>query len=101
MLTGAAWAAVIPIHEAAVTELSPAHRTARGMSLLANAALAGGAVGAAAAGALYGATSWGAVCVALSGVLAVCAVAGPWVLRRIGLRDRPTTPSEPDRATEA
>ncbi|WP_456789202.1 MFS transporter [Cellulomonas sp. P5_C5] len=101
VLTGAAWAAVVPIHEAAVTELSASNRTARGMSLLGNAALAGGAVGAAAAGVLYGATSWAAVCVALAGVLAVCAVAGPWALRRIGLRDRPTTLSEPARATEA
>ncbi|RMI09058.1 MFS transporter [Cellulomonas triticagri] len=90
VLTSAAWAALTPIHEAAVAELSATSRTGRGMSLLSNAALAGGAVGSASAGALYGATSWAVVCVTLAAVLLVGAAAGPWALRRIGLRDRPS-----------
>ncbi|MBX9243449.1 MFS transporter [Actinotalea ferrariae] len=88
VLTAAAWAALTPIHEAAVAELSGT-RTGRGMSLLGNAALAGGAVGSVVAGALYGATSWQAVCAVLAGVIAAGAVAGPLALRRLGVADRP------------
>lgn len=79
------------------------------MSLFGNAALAGGAVGSAvaggavdsaAAGALYGATSWAVVCAVLAGLLVLGAVAGPWALRQIGLRDRPTAISKPAGATK-
>lgn len=89
VLTSTAWAALTPIHEAAVAEVSPPDRAGRAMSLLGNAALAGGALGSAGAGALYGATSWAAVCAVLAGLLVLGAVAGPWALRRIGVRDRP------------
>ncbi|MFI2752715.1 MFS transporter [Cellulomonas sp. P22] len=101
VLTSAAWAALIPIHDAAVAELSMAERTGRGMSLLGNAGLAGGAVGSAAAGALYGATSLAVVCAVLAGLLVLGAAAGPWALRRIGLQDRPMVIAAPARATEA
>ncbi len=89
VLTSAAWAALVPIHEAAVAEVSAVGRTGRSMSLLGNARLAGGAVGSAAAGVLYQGTSWAAVCLALAGLLAVGAAAGPWALRRMGIEDRP------------
>jgi DHA1 family multidrug resistance protein-like MFS transporter len=95
VLTSAAWAALTPLHEAAVAELVEPARTGRGMSLLGNAALAGGAVGSAAAGALYGATSWAVVCAVLAGLLLLGAAAGPWALRRTGVGDRPGTASAP------
>lgn len=92
VLSSAAWAALTPIHEAAVAEFADPARTGRGMSLLGNAALAGGAVGSAAAGALYGATSWAVVCGVLAGLLLLGAAAGPWALRRTGVRDRAAIP---------
>lgn len=89
VLTSTAWAALTPIHEAAVAEVTAGELTGRGMSLLGNAALAGGAVGSAATGALYGATSWAAVSVVLAGLLVVGAGAGPWALCRTGTGERP------------
>ncbi|MCL3863262.1 MFS transporter [Actinotalea sp. K2] len=91
VLTGAAWAAITPIHEAAIAQVLP-HRTGRGMSLLGNAALAGGAVGSALAGVLYGTTSWVLVCAVFSGLIAVGAVAGPHALRTLRIDDRPSSP---------
>ncbi|WP_431838433.1 MFS transporter [Cellulomonas sp. Y8] len=95
VLSSAAWAALTPIHEAAVAEVVEPARTGRGMSLLGNASLAGGAVGSAAAGALYGATSWAVVCGVLAGLLLLGAAAGPWALRRTGVRDRDRAASAP------
>ncbi|MCG7285756.1 MFS transporter [Cellulomonas sp. ACRRI] len=89
VLTSAAWAALTPIHEAAVAEVVAPGRSGRGMSLLGNAALAGGALGSATAGALYGSTSWALVCGVLAALLLVAAAAGPCALRRIGVGDRP------------
>jgi MFS family permease len=101
VLTSAAWAALTPIHEAAVAEVVAPGRTGRGMSLLGNAALAGGALGSAAAGALYGATSWAVVCGVLAALLLVGAAAGPWALRRIGVGDRPAVAVAPPAAPDA
>lgn len=95
VLTSAGWAALTPIHESAVAELTGTDRAGTGMSLLGNAALAGGAVGTAAAGALYGATSWAVVCAALAGLLVVAALAGPWALRRTGVTNRPVAVLRP------
>jgi MFS family permease len=89
VLTSAAWAALSPVHEAVVAEVSGG-TTGRGMSLLSNAVLIGGAVGSAVVGVLYQATSWAVVCVLLAAVIAVGAVGGPWALRRLGVTDRPT-----------
>ncbi|MBO3103890.1 MFS transporter [Cellulomonas fengjieae] len=91
VLAGAAWAAITPIHEAAVVQASPT-RTGRGMSLLGNAALGGGAVGSALAGALYGTASWVLVCAVFAALIAVGAVAGPRALRALGISDRPSAP---------
>lgn len=88
VLTSTAWAAVTPIHEAAVAQVAGS-RTGRGMSLLGNAALAGGALGSAAAGALYGAASWALVCGVFAAVIAAGAVAGPLALSRMRITDRP------------
>jgi MFS family permease len=89
VMSGASWAALTPVQEAVVAEISPPDRTGRGMSLLSNASLAGAAIGSAVAGYLYGATSWAAVCLVLGALLLVGAGAGPWALRRIGVSDRP------------
>lgn len=88
VLTSTAWAAVTPIHEAAVAQVSGT-RAGRGMSLMGNAGLAGGAAGSALAGALYGATSWPLVCGVFAGVIAAGAVAGPLALTRMRVTDRP------------
>ncbi|WP_182112560.1 MFS transporter [Actinotalea sp. JY-7876] len=88
VLTATAWAALTPIHEAAVAHVSGT-RTGRGMSLLGNAGLAGAATGSLLAGALYEATSWQVVCGLLAALIAVGAIAGPLALARLGVPDRP------------
>jgi len=94
ILSGLAWAAIMPIHEAAITELSGS-RAGRGMSLLSSAGLLGGAIGAALAGVLYEGASWVLSCLAFAAVIALGAVGGPWALRRLGVRDRALPTEEP------
>lgn len=91
VLTSAAWAALVPIQQAAVAEVSGA-RAGRGMSLLGNAALAGSAAGSLLAGALYELSSWQWVCIVFAVVIAAGAVLGPWALGAVGVRDRPVPP---------
>lgn len=95
ILTGVAWAAATPIHEAAVAQVSGS-RAGRGMSVIGNAGLAGAAVGSVAAGALYGAASWPLVCGVFAGVVALGAVAGPGALARMRIDDRPPSPARTD-----
>lgn len=90
ILTASAWAALTPVNEAAVTEVSGA-RTGRAMGLLGNAGLAGAAVGSVLTGWLYDSTSWQVVCGVLAVVIALGAVIGPAALTRVGVLDRPRT----------
>lgn len=95
ILTSASWAALTPVDEAVVAEVSTSVRAGRGMSLLSNAALAGGAVGAAGAGSLYGVTSWAVVCLLLAGILVTAAVAGPLALLCMDVLDKPGRAEQP------
>lgn len=88
VLTSCAWAALTPVHEAVVAEVTGGS-TGRGMSLLGNAGLIGGAIGSFTAGMLYEATSWGVTCLILAAVIALGAVGGPWALGRMRVADRP------------
>lgn len=69
ILSGVAWAAVMPVQEAVVAEAS-GDRTGRGMGLYEAAALVGGAIGALAAGVLYDTSSWTTACLIAAVVIA-------------------------------
>ncbi len=98
ILSGAAWAAVIPIQQAVVAEASGA-TVGRGMGLYESAVLLGSLVGALAAGLLYDGSSWGVACAVLAALILSGAVVVPRAVRAVGVPDVPeeTPPPEPVR----
>jgi MFS transporter, DHA1 family, multidrug resistance protein len=88
VLSGVAWAAVIPIQQAVVAEASGG-RVGRGMGLYESAALAGAMAGALAAGLLYDGSSWEVACVVAAAVILSGAVVVPRAVRALGVRDVP------------
>lgn len=86
--TSVAWAAIAPIHQAVVTEVS-GDRVGRGMSLSANAGLAGAALGALVAGVVYDWGTWPLACLASAVAIAAAGVLGPYALTRLGVSDLP------------
>lgn len=92
--TGVAWAAVAPIHQSVVTELS-GDRVGRGMSLSVNAGLVGAALGALGAGVAYDWGTWPLACLACAAAIVVVGVLGPRALTTLGVRDRPSTEADP------
>jgi MFS family permease len=94
ILSGVAWAAVMPVQEAVVAEASGG-QTGRGMGLYEASALVGGAIGALAAGVLYDASSWSVACVVASAVILAGAVITPRAVRRLGVANfPPPSPAE-------
>jgi MFS transporter, DHA1 family, multidrug resistance protein len=88
VLSGVAWAAVIPIQQAVVAEASGG-RVGRGMGLYESAALAGALLGALAAGLLYDGSSWELACVVAAAVILSGAVVVPRAVRALGVPDVP------------
>src|SRR5690606_23701348 len=99
ILSGAAWAAVMPVQEAAIAEAS-GERTGRGMGLYEAAALVGGAVGALAAGLLYDTSSWTTACLVAAVIILCGVVIMPRAVRVLGVQNfpppPPTAPSQPE-----
>ena len=89
VLSGAAWAAVMPIQQAVVAEAS-GRRLGRGFGLYESASLIGGAAGAVTAGILYDTTTWTAACLVFAAVLLTGAVILPEAVHRLQVPDRPT-----------
>lgn len=83
VLASASWAALTPVNEAVVAEVSSSERAGHGMSVLGSAALAGGAVGAVSTASLYGETSWAVACLANAAILLAATVLGPLALTRM------------------
>jgi DHA1 family multidrug resistance protein-like MFS transporter len=96
VLSGAAWAAVLPIQQAVIAEASGG-RLGRGFGLYESASLIGGAAGAVTAGILYDTTTWTAACLVFAAVLLTGAVLLPVAVRRLRVSDRPShhTPGSP------
>ncbi|ADB49300.1 major facilitator superfamily MFS_1 [Conexibacter woesei DSM 14684] len=94
VLSGVAWAAVMPIQEAVVAEAS-GERVGRGMGLYESAAMTGGLLGALAAGVLYDASSWEAACVVAAAVILSGAVIVPRSVRALGVADVPVETAAP------
>ncbi|UCM88809.1 MFS transporter [Streptomyces marincola] len=99
VLSGVAWAAVMPVQEAVIAEASGSERVGRGMGLYESAALVGGAIGTVAAGLLYERASWEVACVAAAAVILAGAAIVPLSVRALGVRNfPPPPPRKPDAA---
>jgi MFS transporter, DHA1 family, multidrug resistance protein len=88
VLSGVAWAAVIPIQQAVVAEASGT-RVGRGMGLYEAAVLVGGLIGSLAAGVLYDAGSWTLACVIAAVVILAGALVVPRAVRTMGVIEFP------------
>lgn len=88
VLSGAAWAAIIPVEQAVIAETAGA-RAGRGFGMYESASLAGAAAGTLFAGFAYDSISWAAACLIFAAVIAAGAVITPWAIRRSGATDRP------------
>lgn len=88
LLSGIAWAVVVPLEQAVLAEASP-HRLGQAMGAYEAALLLGGALGATVAGWSYEQGSWVTTCLVAAGIVLLGAVLGPWALRRTGVADRP------------
>ncbi len=88
ILCGVAWAMVIPIEQAVVTE-KYLHRLGAAMGIYTASTLIGAAVGAALAGILFDVVSWPITCLIAGVVLLSGAVLGPWAITRLGVADKP------------
>lgn len=98
VLVGAAYAAVIPVQQAVVAEVSGEGEVGRGMGLHASAALVGAMLGALAGGALYDTGSWAVACLSAAVVLLAGAVLVPRAVARVGAADVPTVVAPLDEA---
>lgn len=95
ILSGAAWAIVMPVQEATIAEAS-LHQVGRGMSLYEGAGLIGAAAGSLAAGVGYDSVSFTAACLVAAAVILTGAVLVPLALRAVDVPDVPTdTPLRP------
>lgn len=91
LLSGVAWAVVIPIEQAVLAESDP-ERVGRSMGLYESCGLVGGALGAAAAGVTYDYGSWQIACAISAVVILAGALIGPWSLNAISADDLPSSP---------
>jgi DHA1 family multidrug resistance protein-like MFS transporter len=91
ILSGVAWAAVIPVQQAVIAEASGA-RVGRGMGAYEAAVLLGGLIGSLAAGVLYDAGPWALACALSAAVILSGAVLVPWSVRAVGVADFPAAP---------
>lgn len=98
ILCGVAWALVMPIEQAVITEKYP-HQIGAAMGIYTAATLIGAAIGASSAGVLYDAASWQLTCFIAGGVILSGAVLGPWALRKLGVTDKPLHPDFTPTAT--
>jgi MFS family permease len=100
VLSGLAWALVIPIQQAVIAEASGDH-AGRGMGVYESAGLLGAFAGSLAAGVLYDTVDWAAACLSAAVVILAGAVVLPWAVRRLGVADFPPPPPPAETETPA
>lgn len=88
ILSGAAWATLIPIEQSVIAEVSREH-AGRGFGLYESARLAGAGAGALAAGTSYGIANWQVACFLFTAIIALGAIITPWAVKRSGATNRP------------
>ncbi len=84
VLSGAAWAAIMPIQQSVIAESVGPRHLGRGLSLYEASTLAGAMVGSLAAGFLYDAGSWLMACLVFAVVILSGAALVPAAVRRLG-----------------
>jgi MFS transporter, DHA1 family, multidrug resistance protein len=98
VLSGVAWAAVLPIQQAVVAEAT-GRQAGRGMGWYESASLLGGLAGALVAGVLYDTGSWTVACLVTAAVILAGAVVVPMAVQQLGVPDipveAPPAPSAP------
>ena len=94
VLTAAAWAVILPMQQAVVSEVAGPARLGRGLGWYESATLAGGVLGSLAAGFLYRSGWWAVACLVCAGMILAGAVVGPAAMRRLGVADKPPAPAE-------
>ncbi|WJV44437.1 MFS transporter [Streptomyces flavofungini] len=100
ILSGLAWAAVIPIQQAVIAEASGEH-TGRGMGVYESANLLGALIGALTAGMLYDGADWTVACLSAAALILAGAVVVPRAVRSLGVADVPPPPPAPEAEREA
>ncbi|MFI5940776.1 MFS transporter [Streptomyces uncialis] len=104
ILSGLAWAAVMPIQQAVIAEAS-GEQTGRGMGVYESASLLGALAGSLAAGALYDSVEWAVACLVAAAALLAGSVIVPRAVRSLGVADvpppaPPKSPEEPEQPSE-
>ncbi|MFE7130449.1 MFS transporter [Streptomyces sp. NPDC057638] len=94
VLSGLAWATVMPIQQAVIAEAS-GERAGRGMGVYESASLLGALIGSLGAGLLYDHANWTAACLVAAAVILAGAVVVPRAVRRLGVADLPPPPPAP------
>ncbi|XVV00110.1 MFS transporter [Actinosynnema sp. CA-248983] len=100
VLSGLAWAAVLPVQQAVIAEASGG-RVGRAMGVYESACLVGGLIGSLAAGALYDGASWQVACLVAAAMILAGAVVVPRAVRRLGVADIPPPPPAEETAAPA
>ncbi|MFC6094583.1 MFS transporter [Saccharothrix lopnurensis] len=88
VLSGLAWAAVLPVQQAVIAEAS-AGQVGRGMGVYESACLVGALIGSLAAGVLYDGAHWWVACLVAAGMILAGAVVVPRAVRALGVPDVP------------
>ncbi|MFE2751940.1 MFS transporter [Actinosynnema sp. NPDC059335] len=92
VLSGLAWAAVMPVQQAVIAEASDG-QVGRGMGVYEAACLVGALIGSLAAGALYDGANWWVACLAAAAMILAGAIVVPRAVRRLGVPDIPVAKS--------
>ncbi|MEV1115014.1 MFS transporter [Actinosynnema sp. NPDC049800] len=88
VLSGLAWAAVMPVQQAVIAEAADG-QVGRAMGVYEAACLVGALIGSLAAGLLYDGAHWWVACVVAAGMILAGAVVVPRAVRRLGVPDIP------------
>lgn len=92
VLSGVAWAVMLPVQQAVIAEVSGRERLGRGLGWFESASLAGALVASIAAGYLYELGSWQIACFVAAAVILAGAVLVPAAVRVIGAAEYPSEP---------
>ncbi|MEV7283207.1 MFS transporter [Streptomyces sp. NPDC093252] len=94
ILSGLAWAAVVPVQQAVITEAS-GERGGRGMGVYESAGLLGALIGALLGGTLYDTADWTVSCLGIAALLLAGAGVAPRAVGKVGVADVPPPASAP------
>ena len=94
VLSAVTWSCVIPVEQSVIAEAAGSTHLGRGLGLYEAACLAGATIGSLAAGFLYESGSWLLACAACAVIIASGAVLIPAAVKRLGVADHPTPPSD-------